>query len=365
MKNIEYIINKLKLENNIDIISNELLSINNDNLSYQNIINILNIINKYENELYRKNPKLVLLTIKLYLQHKNYNFNIAKFPYLYILYVNNIIGKIHRNHIIISTVRLNNRTLENMAIKYLPINIYDNDIVNIDIYDKLCNLNDLLSNNEINQHIGKIIGITTNISGNIGIVMEKYNTNLYDFILNNSLSYNDKKLIFIQCITVIKILHNSYKNNIYNNIKPQNFLINNNNIIISDFIFSYELIYHIKESISTQQSTISDKYIHILRWLSPNIKNHLINGTNIIFDIYDDIYAIGLLSAFILTNILPYNKCKTDYQIYNNKYPIYDIELFNIDNNNELSYIYKWCLNDDIDKKPKSCDEIIEYISNQ
>ena len=120
---------------------------------------------------------------------------------------------------------------------------------------------------------------------NTYIIMELMENNIK--ILRNKLSYIERKAVIIQLIDSINFLHT--KGIVHRDIKPDNFLISNNKIKISDFGFSKQIIIN-KKHISYKNI---DKIIGTPNFISVNVHN-LIEPTR-----RDDLESIAYLIIYL------------------------------------------------------------------
>jgi len=75
-------------------------------------------------------------------------------------------------------------------------------------------------------------------SNNTCLVMTLYDYSLYDLLKNKKkdLSIQQLQYIILQCLDIFENIHNSFV--LHRDIKPQNFMIKNNELFLIDFGFS-------------------------------------------------------------------------------------------------------------------------------
>ena len=135
-------------------------------------------------------------------------------------------------------------------------------------------------------------------SNNTCLIMSLYDHSLYDLIQKKELSISQIKYIIMQCIDIIENIHKNYV--LHRDIKPQNFMIKNNELFIIDFGFSTFYIDHDKNHIpikNDQQNIIgTPKYISI----------YVHNGIHP--SRRDDLISIGYIFLYLCKRELPWEK---------------------------------------------------------
>ena len=172
-------------------------------------------------------------------------------------------------------------------------------------------------------------------SNNTCLIMSLYDYSLYDFIIKKEMSINQIQYIILNCIDIIENIHNFFV--LHRDIKPQNFMIKNNEIFIIDFGFSTFYIgddkKHLPMKNVDKQYTEHSAIIGTPKYVSPNIHNGITPSRR------DDLISIGYIIIYLLNktlawDILPDFENNHNYDIINILHPknIYIKELKTIEN---------------------------------
>jgi serine/threonine protein kinase len=144
----------------------------------------------------------------------------------------------------------------------------------IQILDKLYN----------NSHICKLYSIF-DTANKICLIFEYGGINLYEYIKINILTRQELLTIYKQCLECINSIHKA--GYVHLDIKPENFVINDNIVKLIDFEFSHPI-----------GSIISGIY-GTLDYLSPDM---ILKKSNIC-KINNDIWSLGVLLSDIMSNM--------------------------------------------------------------
>lgn len=186
-------------------------------------------------------------------------------------------------------------------------------------------------------------------SNNTCLIMSLYDYSLYDFIIKKEMSINQIQYIILNCIEIIENIHNCFV--LHRDIKPQNFMIKNNEIFIIDFGFSTFYIgddkKHLPMKNMDKQYTEHSAIIGTPKYVSPNIHNGITPSRR------DDLISIGYIIIYLLNktlawDILPNFENNDNYDIINILHPknIYIKELKTIENIEKMLLCH-----DDINKR--------------
>jgi serine/threonine protein kinase len=231
------------------------------------------------------------------------------------------------------------------------------------LYNKINNLAEFLREIEVwstirHPNLVQFMGASFNeTKEEIYIIMEKINGNNLKQCVGK-LNLNKKYILINQLIALFKFLHNCNPPIIYRDLKPENILIDNNNIKLSDFGLSKHYITDGDgngngdgDSNSDGDSngdgdSNNDNYLMTpqtgtLRYMAPEV------FLKRPYNLKVDIYSLGLIIYFIITNENPFNTySKKDMESYFNK----DDSMFSTRkiNNKEIRTIINNCINKDV-----------------
>lgn len=222
-------------------------------------------------------------------------------------------------------------------------------------YNKINNLAEFLREIEVwstirHPNLVQFMGASFNeTKEEIYIIMEKINGNNLKQCVGK-LNLNKKYILINQLIALFKFLHNCNPPIIYRDLKPENILIdNNNNIKLSDFGLSKHYItddHGEDDDGNGDGDSNNDNYLMTpqtgtLRYMAPEV------FLKRPYNLKVDIYSLGLIIYFIITNENPFNSySKKDIESYFNK----DDSMFSTKkiNNKEIRTIINNCINKDV-----------------
>lgn len=227
-------------------------------------------------------------------------------------------------------------------------------------YNKINNLAEFLREIEVwstirHPNLVQFMGASFNeTKEEIYIIMEKINGNNLKQCVGK-LNLNKKYILINQLIALFKFLHNCNPPIIYRDLKPENILIdNNNNIKLSDFGLSKHYItdghgeddHGEDDDGNGDGDSNNDNYLMTpqtgtLRYMAPEV------FLNRPYNLKVDIYSLGLIIYFIITNENPFNSySKKDIESYFSK----DDSMFSTKkiNNKEIRTIINNCINKDV-----------------
>jgi len=231
-------------------------------------------------------------------------------------------------------------------------------------YNKINNLSEFLREIEVwstirHPNLVQFMGASFDeTKEEIYIIMEKIDGhNLKQCV--SKLNLNKKYVLINQLIALFKFLHNCNPPIIYRDLKPENILIDkNNNIKLSDFGLSKHYITDgngkgdgkgtrdVDGDVDGDVDCNNNNYLMTpqtgtLRYMAPEVfLNHPYN-------LKVDIYSLGLIIYFIITNENPFNSySKKDIESYFNTYD----SMFSTRkiNNKEIRTIINNCINKDV-----------------
>lgn len=231
-------------------------------------------------------------------------------------------------------------------------------------YNKINNLAEFLREIEVwstirHPNLVQFMGASFNeTKEEIYIIMEKINGNNLKQCVGK-LNLNKKYILINQLIALFKFLHNCNPPIIYRDLKPENILIdNNNNIKLSDFGLSKHYITDgggdgngdgdgdgdgngDGDGDGNNDNYLMTPQTGTLRYMAPEV------FLNRPYNLKVDIYSLGLIIYFIITNENPFNSySKKDIESYFNK----DDSMFSTKkiNNKEIRTIINNCINKDV-----------------
>jgi len=151
------------------------------------------------------------------------------------------------------------------------------------------------------------------------LVMTLYDYSLYDYVKSNELAVQQIQRIMIETIDIIENIHNSFV--LHRDIKPQNFMIKNNELFIIDFGFSTFYIDDNKKHLQVKTNNIENcNIIGTPKYISVNIHNGITPSRR------DDLISIGYIFIFLLNKQLPWDN---SHIIENNNNNYNEIHILN------------------------------------
>jgi serine/threonine protein kinase len=158
---------------------------------------------------------------------------------------------------------------------------------------------------------GKYENMTSLIMPYYNVTLEKYAKILYEksITLSNShetLKYIENKyeLLLNKCLNILSSIHNAYV--VHRDIKPQNFMIKNDNIVLIDFGMSTFFVDENKNHI-LPSNTKKTNIMGTSRYISVNVHN----GEE--YTRRDDIISLGYTFLYLYTRSLPWDELKSQY----------------------------------------------------
>lgn len=131
----------------------------------------------------------------------------------------------------------------------------------------------------------------------LALIIPKYDCSLYEYVTNHTLSESSINSIILAAINIIENIHNLFV--VHRDIKPQHFMLKNNQLILIDFGIS---TFYIEDSKKHKPNTGSGSIIGSSNYASYN----LYNGNS--YSRRDDLISIGYICIFIYTLNLPWQQ---------------------------------------------------------
>jgi len=132
------------------------------------------------------------------------------------------------------------------------------------------------------------------------LVMTLYDYSLYDCIKSKELSIEQIQKIILKSIDIIENVHSLFV--LHRDIKPQNFMIKNNELFIIDFGFSTFYIDDNKNHLPMKTNDIENSnIIGTPKYISINIHNGITPSRR------DDLISLGYIFMFLLNKQLPWD----------------------------------------------------------
>jgi serine/threonine protein kinase len=132
------------------------------------------------------------------------------------------------------------------------------------------------------------------------LVMSYYESSLYDYCNQSELSYEKIDKIMGVCIDILETVHEKFI--IHRDIKPQNFMVSNNELYLIDFGFS---TFYIKENGEHIEPLNIQNIVGTLKYVSYFI--HEGNSASR----RDDLMSLGYLYIYLYCKELPWDTLKT------------------------------------------------------
>jgi len=131
------------------------------------------------------------------------------------------------------------------------------------------------------------------------LVMSYYDISMYDYSIKNHLSYEKIDKIMYICIDILETIHEKFV--IHRDIKPQNFMISNEEIYLIDFGFS---TFYIQENGEHMEHLNTQNVVGTLKYVSYFI--HEGNSASR----RDDLISLGYLYIYLYCKELPWDSLK-------------------------------------------------------
>jgi surface protein len=155
-------------------------------------------------------------------------------------------------------------------------------------------------------------------SQNTYLIMSFYNISLFDYAIQNTINIDKMNKIIVVAIDILETIHEQFV--IHRDIKPQNFMLHNDQIFLIDFGFS---TFYINENKKHQTNLISNNIIGTPKYISINIHDGNTPSRR------DDLISLGYTKSDIRSaNITPQTLFQANVtipQMTTAKYTLYDI----------------------------------------
>ncbi len=132
------------------------------------------------------------------------------------------------------------------------------------------------------------------------LVMDIFESSLYDYLKTKSLPEEKVNKIIHQCIYIIETIHSKFV--LHRDIKPHNFMIRNGELYLIDFGFSTFYVNEDKEHLPLR--TELESIIGSPKYASINIHNGVACSRR------DDLISIGYMYIYLLYGELPWDMVK-------------------------------------------------------
>lgn len=188
------------------------------------------------------------------------------------------------------------------------------------------------------------------------------NGNLLEYIRNNELTRDQKRTIIRNIAVGMHYLYSRKPVSIiHRDFKPENILVNKyGDVKIADFGISKQMLNESEYSNSLTADPMTHSSIGTLRWTAPEI----LCETTVRYTHLCDIYSLGLLIYFVMTEELPYsdllnNGAKIAYAKKENVRSF----LANLKSEPIMYNLVQACTENDPKLRPQSPEDIIHVIT--
>ena len=211
------------------------------------------------------------------------------------------------------------------------------------------------------------------------LVMPLYKYDLCTFFgaVGSSLSNQQRLALFKRCVECLEALHCfGPRGTLHTNIKASNFLLGPpsmdsfdadsliESLVITDFGFKQRAKETLRYEPIASKGGIGGRVKSTAAYASPEVAKRLRNGGDVLVTRRSDIYSLGMVLGFILTNTEPFKELPTFYKILHaikRDQPRFD--LIEIDNKPPLlQLLYQWCTQPNQSAQPSSCREILMVL---
>ncbi|KAL6070508.1 non-specific serine/threonine protein kinase [Balamuthia mandrillaris] len=214
-------------------------------------------------------------------------------------------------------------------------------------------------------------------NGSIGLVMPLYNYDLHKYLCNHGQTLDDvqRLRIFRRCVECVAAVHNfGAKGHLHNDIKAENFLLGPCNaemedvidsLVITDFGFSEQRVMATMFNTDSEVASlggVAGRAKGTAAYASPEVAAAFRDGDPVLFTKQSDIFSLGVVLGYLLTNVKPFAELSTPYQI-----------LTAIKKNRPrftlpdavpplLQAMLVWCMKPRREDRPSSCDCLISLM---
>lgn len=137
----------------------------------------------------------------------------------------------------------------------------------------------------------------------IGLVLPKYDCSLYNYVMNNTISPENINSVMLSMLNIIETIHELFV--IHRDIKPDHFMMKDNQLFLIDFGIS---TFYIDDNKQHKENIVGDSIIGSSNYASYN----LYDGNS--YSRRDDLISIGYIYMFLYTKELPWEVLnKYDY----------------------------------------------------
>jgi serine/threonine protein kinase len=133
------------------------------------------------------------------------------------------------------------------------------------------------------------------------LVMTYYEISLYDYSIKTSLSDEKIDKIMCVCIDILETIHKNYV--LHRDIKPQNFMISNEEIFLIDFGFS---CFYVDDKVEHLPSSETQNIVGTPKYVSYHVHDGITNSRR------DDLISLGYLYIYLCCRELPWDTLLRD-----------------------------------------------------
>lgn len=225
-------------------------------------------------------------------------------------------------------------------------------------------------------------GLVIGDNRSLGLVMPKYRHDLFRFMSScGSLMSTAQKLrLFKRCVECIDALHSfGPRGLLHNDIKANNFLVGPpgvsvlsqatideyiKTVVVTDFGFSQQRVREtIRYSAVASIGGVAARAKGTAAYASPEVAQGLRDGDQVLFTKRSDIFSLGVVLGFIISNSEPFSSLKTVYKILQSiqhnkprfkEFPSTTPPIFR--------RVFEWCTCTNMDLRPASCKDVLELL---
>jgi serine/threonine protein kinase len=128
------------------------------------------------------------------------------------------------------------------------------------------------------------------------LIMSYYNISLFDYCNQSQMALEKIDKIMYVCIDILETIHKNYV--LHRDIKPQNFMISNEEIYLIDFGFS---CFYVDDKVEHLPSTETQNIVGTPKYVSYHVHDGITNSRR------DDLISLGYLYIYLCCRELPWD----------------------------------------------------------
>jgi len=133
------------------------------------------------------------------------------------------------------------------------------------------------------------------------LIMSYYDISLFDYCNQNQMALEKIDKIMYVCIDILETIHKNYV--LHRDIKPQNFMISNEEIYLIDFGFS---CFYVDDKVEHLPSTETQNIVGTPKYVSYHVHDGITNSRR------DDLISLGYLYIYLCCRELPWDTLLRD-----------------------------------------------------